>query len=113
MGTNPLLTFDLMAPKGFHHQTPMDGDDPGFCRGSARNYPRFLGVRTLSFSMGDIYIFLGNLCWALYGVLGRRFLKRSSSLVTHHLHDDQRGFLPNGCILFCTQPRIHNPNPYH
>ena len=36
----------------------------------------------LSFSSGDFIILLGNLCWALYGVCGRRFIKNSSSLAT-------------------------------
>lgn len=39
-------------------------------------------IRTLAFSKGDLLIFLGNLCWALYGVLGRRFVKGSTSLST-------------------------------
>jgi len=36
----------------------------------------------LDFSIGDIWILLGNLCWALYGVLGRQYLRHSSSLQT-------------------------------
>lgn len=39
-------------------------------------------IQTLSFSIGDILILAGNVCWALYGVLGRKYLKTSSSLET-------------------------------
>jgi drug/metabolite transporter (DMT)-like permease len=39
-------------------------------------------IRDLSFSRGDIFVFLGNICWALYGILSRRFLQNSSSLQT-------------------------------
>ena len=33
-------------------------------------------------SMGDLFIIGGNICWALYGVLGRRYLKGSSPAAT-------------------------------
>lgn len=36
----------------------------------------------LSFSIGDIYILLGNICWAVYGVLGKKYLKNSSVIMT-------------------------------
>ncbi|ETI66752.1 DMT family transporter [Neobacillus vireti] len=39
-------------------------------------------IRTLSISKGDMLILLGNVCWALYGVLGRKYLKTSSSMET-------------------------------
>ncbi|NRD77100.1 EamA family transporter [Bacillus sp. BRMEA1] len=39
-------------------------------------------IRTLSLSMGDLLILFGNLCWALYGVLGRKYLHKSSSMET-------------------------------
>lgn len=39
-------------------------------------------LSTLSFSRGDLLIMEGNLCWALYGVLNRRFIHGSSSLAT-------------------------------
>ncbi|OXM83316.1 DMT family transporter [Paenibacillus rigui] len=39
-------------------------------------------VRTLSFSGGDLLLVGGNLCWALYGVLNRRFVRGSTSLAT-------------------------------
>ncbi|NRQ57253.1 DMT family transporter, partial [Brevibacillus sp. HD1.4A] len=39
-------------------------------------------ISSLSFSVGDMLILLGNVCWALYDVLGRRYLRNSSSLQT-------------------------------
>ena len=39
-------------------------------------------IKDLSFSIGDLIILAGNLCWSLYGVLGRRFVKGSNSLAT-------------------------------
>lgn len=39
-------------------------------------------IKTLSISGGDLIIFTGNVCWALYGVLGRRFVKDGTPLST-------------------------------
>jgi drug/metabolite transporter (DMT)-like permease len=39
-------------------------------------------MKTLSMSRGDLFILIGNLCWALYGVLGRKYLSQSSSMET-------------------------------
>ncbi len=39
-------------------------------------------IRTLSISKGDLLILAGNICWALYGVLGRKYLNGSSSMET-------------------------------
>ncbi|MGF7034872.1 drug/metabolite transporter (DMT)-like permease [Paenibacillus mucilaginosus] len=39
-------------------------------------------IGSLSFSAGDLLLLGGNLCWALYGVLGRGFIRGSSSLAT-------------------------------
>ncbi|RLQ94607.1 DMT family transporter [Falsibacillus albus] len=39
-------------------------------------------IRTLSISAGDLIVFAGNICWALYGVLGRRFIKDGTPLST-------------------------------
>ncbi|WP_462410791.1 DMT family transporter [Neobacillus sp. Marseille-QA0830] len=39
-------------------------------------------IKTLSLSKGDFLVLLGNVCWALYGVLGRKYLKGSSSMET-------------------------------
>ncbi|MCM3764494.1 DMT family transporter [Neobacillus niacini] len=35
-----------------------------------------------SISFGDCLILLGNLCWSLYGVLGKKYLSQSSSMET-------------------------------
>ncbi|MBE7102519.1 DMT family transporter [Bacillus cereus] len=42
----------------------------------------FAILQNLSFSKGDFYILLGNICWALYGVLSRRFIKTGSPIQT-------------------------------
>ncbi|WHY71421.1 DMT family transporter [Fictibacillus enclensis] len=39
-------------------------------------------LMSLSFSKGDLIILGGNLCWASYGVLGRKWVKGSTSLET-------------------------------
>ncbi|OIK13333.1 EamA family transporter [Bacillus sp. MUM 13] len=39
-------------------------------------------MTNLSFSAGDFIILGGNICWAFYGVYGRRFVKNSTSLAT-------------------------------
>lgn len=39
-------------------------------------------IKDLSFSIGDMIILGGNLCWSLYGVLVRRFGKGSTPLAT-------------------------------
>jgi len=39
-------------------------------------------MRALSFSVGDMIILAGNVCWTLYGVLGRRFVKDGTPLST-------------------------------
>ncbi|MGG2480857.1 DMT family transporter [Brevibacillus borstelensis] len=39
-------------------------------------------IATLSVSVGDLLIFAGNLCWTLYAVLGRRFIKDATPLST-------------------------------
>ncbi|MGQ3380855.1 DMT family transporter [Priestia endophytica] len=39
-------------------------------------------IQTLSISKGDLLILSGNVCWALYGVLGRKYVKGSSSMET-------------------------------
>jgi drug/metabolite transporter (DMT)-like permease len=85
MATNPLLTTILSR---FILDTPItkrQGLGAGFSligvilvitQGSWHM------ISMLSFSVGDIFILVGNLCWALYGVLGRRYLRDSSSLQT-------------------------------
>ncbi|WP_248928458.1 DMT family transporter [Paenibacillus hamazuiensis] len=39
-------------------------------------------ISTLSFTSGDLLILGGNLCWALYAVLNRRFIRGASGLAT-------------------------------
>jgi len=39
-------------------------------------------VKTLSFSIGDVLLFGGNVCWTCYGVFGRRFILDGSPLST-------------------------------
>jgi drug/metabolite transporter (DMT)-like permease len=85
MATNPLLTTVLSY---FILKTPITK------RQSAGIIFALLGVilvlthgswevfYTMSFSVGDAFILLGNVCWALYGVLGRKYLHKSSSLET-------------------------------
>ncbi|APJ04970.1 DMT family transporter [Silvanigrella aquatica] len=41
-----------------------------------------LTLKNLEVAIGDWIIILGNFCWALYGVLGRKYLKNSEPLVT-------------------------------
>lgn len=85
MATNPLLTTILAV---FILKTPLTRKQ------SAGIIFALIGVilvltqgsleviNTLSISKGDLFILLGNLCWALYGVLGRKYLKQSSSMET-------------------------------
>ncbi|USK93001.1 DMT family transporter [Rossellomorea marisflavi] len=39
-------------------------------------------IQTLSISKGDLLILVGNLCWAIYGVLVKKYLDGSSSFET-------------------------------
>lgn len=39
-------------------------------------------IYTLSISAGDVLILIGNICWALYGVLVRKYLQKSTSMET-------------------------------
>ena len=45
-------------------------------------------IRTLSISKGDLLILAGNICWALYGVLGRKYLKGSFFNGDNYLYND-------------------------
>jgi drug/metabolite transporter (DMT)-like permease len=85
MGTNPLLTsllaFFLLKTKITREQLTgilfaFIGVVLVITHGSWDT------IRSLSFSAGDLFILLGNACWALYGVLGRKFVKESSSMET-------------------------------
>lgn len=85
MGTNPLVTalfayFILKNPitkqKMFGIAFALVGVMLVLTQGSLEI------IRTLSISKGDLLILAGNICWALYGVLGRKYLKSSSSMET-------------------------------
>ncbi|NOU93217.1 EamA family transporter [Paenibacillus sp. LMG 31456] len=39
-------------------------------------------IKMLSFSIGDVIIFGGNVCWTFYGVFGRRFIQDGNPLST-------------------------------
>jgi drug/metabolite transporter (DMT)-like permease len=39
-------------------------------------------IKTMSFSIGDVIIFGGNMCWTFYGICGRRFIKDGNPLST-------------------------------
>lgn len=85
MGTNPLLTTILAR---------LILKEPITKRQIIGIFFAFVGVflvitqgsleiiKDLSFSIGDLIILAGNLCWSLYGVLSRRFVKGSTSLET-------------------------------
>lgn len=109
MATNPLLTtilskFILDTPitkhQGFGISFSLIGVILVLTQGSWNI------ISSLSFSIGDIFILLGNLCWALYGVLGRRYLRNSSSLQTT-THTMVVG------ALFLVIISTFNPNPQH
>lgn len=42
----------------------------------------FSVIQHLSFSKGDLFILLGNVCWGLYSVLGRKFIKSGGPMHT-------------------------------
>jgi drug/metabolite transporter (DMT)-like permease len=66
-------------------------------------------IKTLSISGGDIMIFAGNVCWALYGVLGRKFIKDSTPLATTTYTMIVGAVSLIGVSLFSTNP-VSLPN---
>ncbi|WP_139492145.1 DMT family transporter [Brevibacillus dissolubilis] len=85
MATNPLVTTILAALLLHNRITVRQGIGIGFSLAGVVlviTQGSWDVIRTLSFSTGDLLIMLGNICWALYGVLGRRWVKNSSSLAT-------------------------------
>lgn len=85
MATNPIVTMLLAASI---LRSPVRGNQ---IIGSCLSFAGVFLVITqgswevishFEFSLGDAIIFLGNLCWALYGVLGKRYIHNSSSLET-------------------------------
>ena len=85
MATNPLVTA-LLAGLIFHqsiNRTHKIGTTISFvgvvivlCGGSLHR------LITLNFSIGDLLIILADICLALYGVLGRHYLKASTPIMT-------------------------------
>lgn len=65
-------------------------------------------IRTLSISSGDLIIFTGNLCWALYGVLGRRFVTGGTALTT-----TTYTMVVGGISLIILSLFTSNPVPLH
>ncbi len=63
-------------------------------------------ISSLSFSVGDMLILLGNVCWALYGVLGRRYLRNSSSLQT-----TTSTMVAGACFLVMLSSVTSHPQP--
>ncbi|MCH5585640.1 DMT family transporter [Shimazuella sp. AN120528] len=85
MALNPLVTtiFARLILKDKIHKNGVIGIFFGFTgvlfvltKGSLSTFTH------LSFSIGDLFLFAGNLCWALYGVLSRRFIKNGTALST-------------------------------
>ncbi|MFC5451384.1 DMT family transporter [Paenibacillus aestuarii] len=85
MATNPLITTLLSAIVLKTPMTKRQGLGIGCSLAGVilvLTQGSWYMVSRLAFSIGDIGILLGNFCWALYGVWGRRFLRQSSSLQT-------------------------------
>lgn len=83
MATNPLVTAGLSARLLGERIRLRQG------LGMALSFIGVLFVITggslttlRAISMGDLLVLGGNICWALYGVLGRRYLKGSSPVAT-------------------------------
>ncbi|MBL0387622.1 DMT family transporter [Tumebacillus sp. ITR2] len=85
MATNPLITvlfaifilkdkFTVQRAIGF--LLSLIGVVAVICKGSLDT------LTSLNFSGGDLIILGGNICWALYGVLGRKIVKNSTPLLT-------------------------------
>lgn len=107
MGTNPLVTAALAFVL---LKAPVTG------RQAAGMALAFSGVvlvltkgsweviQTLSFSPGDILILLGNVCWALYGVLGRKMLPDNPPIETTAYTMASGAF----CLIILS---LFSPNP--
>lgn len=63
-------------------------------------------MQTASFSKGDILIVLGNVCWALYGVFAKKYLKNSTPIetTTYSMVIGAIGLM--GLAIFLPQPLI-------
>lgn len=85
MATNPLITMILAR---------IILQEPFMLRQKMGGAAAFIGVLAvitggswhvisqLQFSTGDLLIMAGNICWALYGIVGRGFVKGSTPLQT-------------------------------
>lgn len=63
-------------------------------------------MTTLSFTAGDVWIVCGNVCWALYGVLSRKWVKDATPLETTTYT------MVVGAIALCALvPFSSNPTP--
>ncbi|WP_038084889.1 DMT family transporter [Tumebacillus flagellatus] len=85
MATNPLVTvlFAILilkdkftAQRAVGFALSLIGVVAVICKGS------LTVLTSLNFSVGDLIILGGNICWALYGVLGRKIVKNSTPLLT-------------------------------
>ncbi|WP_186648031.1 DMT family transporter [Fluviispira vulneris] len=85
MSTNPLVTnifaYFILKKKIFSYQKigmliSLVGVIIILTQGSLH------ALLNLNFAFGDILIIIGNICWALYGVLSIRYLSKSSPLAT-------------------------------
>jgi drug/metabolite transporter (DMT)-like permease len=56
----------------------------------------------LHFSLGDLLILIGNICWAAYSVIGRKFLKGSTPLQTSAVT------MVIGAVLFITLAQFNS-----
>ncbi|WP_042348113.1 DMT family transporter [Bacillus massiliigorillae] len=65
-------------------------------------------IKNLSISVGDLFILAGNTCWALYGVLGRRYIKDVSPLST-----TTYTMIVGAVCLIIVSLTTQNPVPIH
>lgn len=85
MATNPPLTM-LLARLFLKETMNINQKIGAFISligvGIVITHGSWLELLHLQLSMGDMIVMLANLCWALYGVLARRYLKQSTPLIT-------------------------------
>lgn len=68
-------------------------------------------LRNLRFATGDVYILLGNLCWAAYGVIGKRAVKNLSSLQITAVTMVIGALVIGGLTLAVTPASMSLPSP--
>ena len=85
MATNPLLTM-LLARLFLKEIMSINQKIGAFISfisvGLIITHGSLTELLNLQLSVGDIIVMLANICWALYGVLARCYLKQSSPLIT-------------------------------